>query len=59
LGTEEAISYEEEAETICNEVLIKVNQRNASDAKRKNIEERRAQGLPDVEDSEDPTLKDE
>jgi hypothetical protein len=59
LGAEEAISYEEEAETMCNEVRIKAQDRAAVEAKRKLIEERRAQGLPDEEDSEDPTLKDE
>lgn len=63
LGADEAIGYEEEAETMRNEVRMKVDAKRQSEAKRKHREERRAQGLPEDDDdagsSGDPTLRDE
>lgn len=61
LGADEALGYEEEAETLRNEVRIKIDTKKQSEAKRKIREERRAQGLPEEEDETggDPTLKDD
>ena len=42
LGADEALGYEEEAETLRNEVRIKIDAKRQSEAKRKVREERRA-----------------
>lgn len=61
LGADEVIGYEEEAETMRNEVRMKIDAKRQSEAKRKHREERMAQGLPEDEDEAggDPTMKDE